>query len=236
MPLSIRSAAPALAALLAAAPAAAQPVLRNVSLWNSSSTGQAGGGYWNTLNDGIPYNVYLSTQPSASYTAASVVNPSATISENLGVGTHTFYFYATSSPSEYLGLNLFFTSGAAGASPDISAVTNLTGPFAASSAACTLAPNITCTPGAGTLSFTTGVYQVTLTDFVLISNSAGQGGFVNRVSAYGTSADSQWDNYGKITLRVVDTTVSAVPEPSTWVLLATGGLAIAGVAARRRRA
>jgi hypothetical protein len=235
LPFPVRSLAPALAALLAAAPVAAQPVLQNVTFWNATSTGQAAGGYWNTQVDGIPYNIYLSTQPNASFTAGSVVNPSATISETLGVGTHTFYFYATSSPSEYFGLNLFFTSASTNASPDISAVTNLAGPFGASSAACTQAPNISCKPGAGTLSFTTGIYQVTLTDFDLIANASGTGGSVNRVSPYGVGGDGSLDNYGRITLRVVDTTVSSVPEPSTWVLLATGGLAIAGVAARKRR-
>ena len=78
MPLPVRSAISALAALLVAAPAAAKPTLRNVTLWNSTSTGHAAGGYWNTLNDGIPYNVYLSTQPNATFTAASVINPSTT--------------------------------------------------------------------------------------------------------------------------------------------------------------
>ena len=102
MPHSSFSRALALAVVgaLGAAPLAAQPTLSDVALFNATADGTFSGGWWDTRPGVSTYDVFLATQPNATFTTGSVVNPSTSISQLLGVGTHTFYFYASTSPSK----------------------------------------------------------------------------------------------------------------------------------------
>ena len=235
MPHSSISRAIALAALgaLGAAPLAAQPTLSDVTFFNGCSNGAWCGGWWNTRSGDGTFDVFLSTQPNATWTAGAVVNPSTTISKQLAVGTNTFYFYTSTSPSTVYGLNLFFGNSA---TPAISAHGSFGNPFAVTAAGTdTESPTGGHVGASGALTFNAAPYTVTLTAFDILWRADGVGTNVNRVSAFSPTPDGSLDNYGRIVLQVTGPS-SSVPEPSTWALLATGGLALAGVAARKRRA
>ena len=220
-------------AALAVAPAAlpAQPTLTDVTLWNATFQGAFDpppSGTWNTRPaDGAP-DIFLSPDPAAAFNPANVVNPGATLSLPLAVGTTELFWYASSSFSNFLGMNLFFDGAAA---PGISIFFSFGTGTDPNSAACTLTPTLACTPGAGTLSFATGGYTVTL-QHLYLADAAENGGSVDRVGLTTLGADGTFDNHGRIRLTVAQ---AVVPEPSTWLLVATGALGLAAVARRRRR-
>jgi PEP-CTERM motif len=228
MPRSFRIAA---AAMLLAGPALApaQPVLTDVTLFNATFQGEHAGGFWNTRPGDGAFDVFLSPDDATSFVPANVLNPGATLSHQLPVGVSTLYYYASTSFTNFLGLNLFFDGAT---TPDISGFFSFGTGTDPNSAACTLTPTITCTPGAGTLSFATGGYTVTLVHTYL-ADAAGNGGAFDRVSPFTVGPDGSLDNHGRMVFTV--TRAANVPEPSTWVLVGTGGLAVAGVAAHRRR-
>ena len=221
-------AAATLTVALAAGRAAAQPTLTDVTLFATTFAGEAtGSSFWNTRPDGT-FDVFLSPDDDASFNPANVLNPGATLLFPL-VGTTTLYYYASSSFSNFLGLNLFFDGAV---TPDISAFFSFGTGTDPNSAVCTYGPTAACTPGAGTLSFSSGLVTVTL-EHTYLADAAGNGGSVDRVSPFAVGSDGVLDNHGRMRLTVVVT--DFVPEPSTWALVATGGVALAVVAARRRR-
>jgi hypothetical protein len=213
---------------IAAAPLAAQPVLTDVTLFNATFAGEFSGGFWNTRPGDGAFDVFLSPDDAASFNPANVYNPGATLSLPLALGTKTIYYYATTSFSNFYGLNLFFDGAT---TPSISALFSFGTGTDPNSATCTLTPTITCTPGAGTLSFTSGPYTVSLVH-TFLADAAGNGGSVDAVGAFSVGPDRALDNHGRMQLTV---SVASVPEPSTWVLLVTGGLGLAGIVARQRR-
>ena len=231
----------ALATAVAAAPAAAQPTLRHVTLWNSTTTGASSGGWWNTIASDGTYDVFLSTLPDASYAAGAVVNPATNFSRQLALGENVFYFYASSSPSTHYGLNLFFGDAPipGSAAPDLSAVTafsNGATTFSTidPSVASSRRPDAGFVAGSGALSLTSGVYTVTLTHYDVLATAGGAGGMIDRVNSNGLGAGTSFDNYGTFTLNVTSA-VSQVPEPATFALLGGGLVTLAGVARTRRR-
>jgi hypothetical protein len=228
----------ALLALLPAA-AAAQPVLRDATLWNSSSVGAYGGGWWNTRpNDGT-YNLFLSTAPDAQFQTSRVVNPNVTLAHQLQTGANTFWFYSSSSGSTHYGLNLFFGDApvADNAAPHISATAGygIAGFSDIDASVQTRGtPTAGLVGGAGTLSWTQGTFVVTLTNLQILGTASNSG--IDRVDADLVRSGGGWDNHGTFTLNVVDTSAPVVtPEPGTWALLGTGLVAVGGVARRRRR-
>lgn len=230
-----------LGALLAFLPAAAaaQPVLRDATLWNSSSTGAYSGGWWNTRPGDATYNLFLSTVPDAQYQASQVVNPGVTLAHQLQTGANTFWFYATSSGSQFFGLNLFFGDAPlpGSAAPHVSATAgHQVAGFSAIDAAVQTkgTPAAGLVGGAGTLSWTQGTFVVTLTNLQILGTAANSG--IDRVDADLARSGTGWDNHGTFTLTVVDTSapITTAPEPGTWALLGTGLVAVGGIARRRR--
>lgn len=228
---SFRRAATVLAALTTtAAVCVAQPVLTDVTLFGSSFAGTyTAGPSWNTRAADATPNVFLSPDANAAFVAGNVVNPAGTLSLPLGFGAQTLYYFANGGFSPFFGLNLFFDGAS---SPGISAFNSFgTGPQLNASA-CTLNPTGGCTAGAGTFSFATGGYTVTLTTYTLLADAAQNGGSVDRVSDFALGANGTFDNYARLVLTVSGSSV-VTPEPSTLVLLTTGSLVVGG--ARRRR-
>jgi hypothetical protein len=228
----------ALLALLPAA-AAAQPVLRDVTLWNANNnTGVYGGGWWNTRGNDGTYNLFLSTVPDAQFQTSAIVNPNVTLAHQLQTGANTFWFYSSSSGSTHYGLNLFFGDApvANNAAPDISATAGYGIPgFSDIDASVQTrgTPTAGTVGGAGTLTWTQGTFVVTLTNLQILGTASNSG--IDRVDADLVRAGTGADNYGTFTLDVVNTAAPVVtPEPATWALLGTG-MTLLGAVARRRR-
>jgi hypothetical protein len=225
------AAALAAALLLRAEPAAAQPTLTDVTLFNATFAGELSGTAWNTRPlDALP-TVFLSPDPDAAFVAANVLNPGATLSVPLAVGSQTLYYYASSSFSNFFGLNLFFDGAS---TPGISAVKSFGTSLAASSAVCSVSPTGACTPASGTLSFASGGFTVTLTTYTQLADAAQNGGSVDRVGLFAVGADGTFDNHARLVIDVTRQS-QTVPEPSTYGLVAVGSGLLALVARRRRR-
>lgn len=222
-------AAAALVAALALVPAAgAQPVLTDVTLYNATVAGALVGTAWNTRVDGAP-NVFLSPDPSATFVPGNVRNPGAVLAHPLTTGPNTLYTYASGSPSNFFGLNLFFDGAT---TPGISAIASFGTGYAPNAAACTPSPTLACAPGAATLTYAANGFTVTLAPWTLLADAAQNGGSVDRVGPFTVGADGTFDNNSRVVLQVTGPTV--IPEPATWTLLGGGLLALAALARRRR--
>lgn len=220
---------------LPSAPALAASIT-DFTFWN---TPLASGGfdptrdnYWNTRAGDNPRDIFISTQPNASFTSASVVNPATTVSLALNPGANVYYFYVSNGiVTTNYGLNLFFSSAT---TPSISAVAAYVGSFSPISGSTqTLGTtSFVQVPGAGTLSFLSGTETVTLTNFQILALTDGTGGTVDRVSGYGVGPDGIPDFYGTVTITVTPT---SVPEPQSWALIISGGGILASMLVCRHR-
>ena len=231
----------------------AQPTLNGATLFQANATGDAKPadnqfhGSWRT-NPGIQntyHNLFLTSNADASYSAGSFYNNgTANLSRQLTLGLNTFYFYSDSydalGNSPNWGLNLWFGTAPqsnCADSPIISAYAlTASNTFAANNSAntatqCNAAPFI---QGANALSVLTGGYTVTMQSFQMLQRS-NIGGTVDRVSAVALGSNSLLDNYGVFTLNVTQQSSSTVPEPSTYVLMATGLAGMAVVSRRKKQ-
>jgi hypothetical protein len=161
--------------------------------------------------------------------------PTTSISVPLGVGIHTFHLFAQPFlvPSSF-GLNLFLNADNSNPAISVFAAANgsLLGPFPpffanSSTNTIDLIPNTV--PAAGTLTFTDGQFQATLTDYRWSLPGVHN---LDRVSFFGSDPNGSTDFVGQFTLEVTET--SQVPEPSSLALAGIGVLTWIGVRARRR--
>jgi hypothetical protein len=195
-------------------------------------------------NSTVPggYRLYISlNSPTSNFINA----PDSTISYNLSLGTTVFYMFGfldlpLAQDSGYgpleptFGLNLFINDAPFNflATPELSGTTASnygSGPnFSSTSLSAT-------TPGS--LAYTIGNLVITLTDFNFKIPSDGGTGF-NLVSAFSPTPDTEGtDNLvGEFTLNVSAVPGSAVPEPSTWAMLALGFTCLGSVGYRRAKA
>lgn len=231
----------------------AQPTLNGATFFNADANGDNRTvpgqfhGSWRTnpgiLNQYVSF--FLTPNADAVFSAGSFYNNgSAGLSRQLTLGLNTFYFYASGfdpvGAIPNFGLNLWFGTGAQSNCADAPLISALANPANNSVVAngslgtttqC-LQPN-SYIQGSNTLSLLTGGYTVSLQSFQLIQDASKSVGTVDRVSALTLGADQARDNYGVFTLNVSQS-ASTVPEPSTYLLMASG-LAGIGVVARRRR-
>jgi hypothetical protein len=184
------------------------------------------GAYTTVLHQqNIPGNyaaeLFLTTRPSPA--PADFLSPAANLSLPLSPGANTFYFFGngddTQGGSAGFGLNLYFNLAPAN-SPFISAFApeGRGQPVTADSSPDTAGYNLKIVPGAGSLTFSSGGYRVTLTDFQVTAAAARS--TVDLVNSTNTSpftppphADGVKDTYGHFTLTVTpETPVEAVPR------------------------
>ena len=187
--------------------------------------GQSGGTpIWNTLGNEVSFaNLYV-TEPNGGY-AAPFLNhgngDGTSISYALNPGSYEFFFFcdslADNNPGQY-GLNLFFDGN--NINPGISAFSP-SGVSAADAVAAGL-PTLSLNgdifaqvPAPGTLAYTADGLIVTLTDYGFGVSGAFGCPASDRVTNLNDAPDGQMDGVGIFSL-----TVSAVPEPSTVLLLA----------------
>ncbi len=216
--------------------------LTGISLFSTFSNGQAGysgngnsgGGsttdIWNTLGGDSKYNLWVSLAGTA---INGPLDANANINQILTTpGTYNFTIFGNPGFNQsYHGMNLFFGSDTTNPAisvyaPTASATTEIPAFLANGQTTLDLAGSNT--PGAGTLSFSTGGNKVTLTnyrwEFSTVQNQDLVGSF-NRAASGGA------DEQGSFTLSV---TPLDAPEPSAFALALTGGVPVLGLVFRRR--
>lgn len=230
---AIRGGVMATALLAAATPALAQGTLSDITVYSTTSSGAFNfSDYYNTRTGDFVYNIYVSTTANGS----NVLNPSATLSTPLALGTNTFYLFGDpGSRPDFYGFNLFLDGGT---TPFISGYAATNGGTVLSNQGQVtfegtrvgINPPLTV-QGAGT-TFAANGFLYTLTDFSF--NTTQQFGDIASPLVLGPNGSA--DYFGTISISVAPITVGVVPEPSTVVLMASGLLGVLGVTIRRRRA
>ena len=225
---------------------------------NGKFVGTSAAGAWrtNTPVSNVYTGLFLTQSSSNAPTSGQFLNNGlANLTPfQLAVGDNAFYFWGSGTDANAflngMGMNLWFgntTIGCADA-PNISAFTTAKtagaawtsdGTFGANGASQTdgqCSPSAIL-PGANTLSYL-GVpgYSVTLTAFSMIDGmgSTFGGGSISKdvVASTALGADGAFDTRGTFSLRVTQTNLSSVPEPSTYALM---GVGLVGLAIARRR-
>ena len=182
------------------------------------------GGIWNTANPGVaPFKVFFS----ANSTGSAILNPATTLNAPLTLGDNNFYLFAEPGiPQPFFGINLYL-GGATTASLSAYAPQNGTGTdFASNAGQPTYGLSGSVTEPGGPLTILVGGFQYTLTYFSF--NTTQQNG--NAVGGFTPGAGGVNDYFGRVNINV-----TAVPEPSTIMLTATGLSGLLGMGWRRRR-
>ena len=202
-----------------------------------SNGGGSGQTFWNTLGGDSYFDLYVTganTGIGGAY-LNSGDGAATAINSPLGSGTYQFFIFGEpGADNGEFGLNLYFDGGT---SPGISvfAAANLsaTGPvplFAADTSAATRLLDGSTGPGAGTLTYSDGSSNVTLTAYQFSDPTVNN---LDRVNAFAATPSGANDFIGSFTLQV-----RAVPEPKASLLVGCGGLALLGgwLRCRHRRA
>jgi len=216
----------AAATLAMPAIAAAQTSLTGATIYGVCEPPGAAciGDIWNTANPGSPpFKVFFS----ASSSGTPILNPLTTLNAPLSAGSNTFYLFTEPGINQpFFGVNLYL-GGATTASLSTYAPSNGTGTdFASNVGQPTYGLSGSTTEPGGPLSVVVGGFQYTITYFAF--NTTQQFGDV--VGGFTPGASGINDYVGRVTINV-----TAVPEPSTIMLTATGLSGLLGMGWRRRR-
>lgn len=218
---------------LGALPTLAQPILSGAVQFSANSSGAATGGQiWNTLGSDGLFNLYF-TQPNTGI-GGSLLNSgngaSTALNLTLAPGAYEFFYFGQpGSDTGFAALNLFFDGNTSTPRISVFAATDTAAPsppypsFSANSSTNTLTLAGSIVAGAGTLSYSSGGFTVTLTDYGW--STPGVFG-LDRVQAFSNAPGGGNDFVGMVRLSV-----TSVPEPGSLVL---GALAVSGFLAWRR--
>jgi hypothetical protein len=217
------------AILVPAVAASAVPTLTGAVVTSRDASGSYSGSIWNTLGLDGWYNLSVISGPAGgAFLNSTDSNPEARISVPLTPGTHLFTMHGE--PGSFDALNVIDLSfegddnnpsiSALGVQDSFSFGVNPT-----SGSSMTLEG--TQTLSANSLSFVSGAYTVTLTQFGWFSPGM-EFPTSNRVDAYDTAPFGTNDFMGQFTLVV---TGPAAPEPASFAMLMLGSAALL----RRRR-
>jgi hypothetical protein len=208
-----------IAALLASAPAAAEPISYVRVLQTDASGRPNGPVFFETIRLPAPVvPLYLAggaaPGPDASFINAGGDSP-ASVWLDLDPGLHTFTMVANqgSRNMTHVSMTLAF-----GSEPQTARI-GVLAPFWTDQ---TDAPGFAVNPVVGgSLSFDDGQRRYELTDFFFASGSRYPG--LDRVNDFGVGADGARDAIGQFTLRVTDST-PPIPEPGTLPMMLLAGV------------
>jgi hypothetical protein len=217
-------------ALLAAAPAAAEPV-SHIRVQQTDASGRPNGPvFFETIRLPAPVvPLYVASGPApgldAPFINAGGASP-ASVWLDLDPGLHTFTMVANqgSRSMTHASMSLAF-----GSEPQTARI----GVFAPFWTDQTVAPGFAVNPiVGGSLSFDDGQRRYELIDFFFASGS--RYGSLDRVNEFGVGIDGARDAIGQFTLRVTDST-PPIPEPGTLPMMLLAGV-FGGLLWRRRAA
>ena len=206
--------------LMLPASSGAQPTLTGGIVYATDSSGGANKAmYWNTLGGDAVWNLYVKD-------SAGFINSGngggASLNYSLNPGIHTFSFHSQpngTQNSDYLGLNLFLDTN--NANPAISVFASRYDgggyfpPFYANSNLNTRTLTGAGAPASGSLSYTSGNYIVTLTDYHVADWTVSP---ANLVGTFNNVPSGSNDFQGQFTLDV-----AVAPEPVSSTLFIVGG-------------
>lgn len=201
--------------------------------FSTNSGGAASGGQiWNTRGTDAFFDLWVINGNFGGPFVNGPADLAAAINIPLTPGTLTFSLHGEPGiATGFAALNLFFDGNNATPGISVFAPTKTTtgsNPAVAADSAGTLALNGAVVPGAGTLSFSDGTVDVTLTSYQWsIPSVLG----VDRVAAFSATPSGVNDFTGQFTL-----VVTAVPEPASLTLLGLGCLGACVLYRRRSRA
>lgn len=210
--------------------------LTGASVYDINSAGNYMFNGWDTTGGNNAANLYLLTTPND---AGSLINSgngaAASINQDLSSpGTYTFYFRADGGgfnwPAPSAGLNLFFNGvNTAGISAYVPFNTIDPAPAAYGNASLGISSDVIL--GANSLSFRSGDTKVTLSNFAWFDyrNPAAPNAVPDLVDVFGSTPNGLGDYSGSFTVSV-----TAVPEPEQWAMMA-GGIALLAAFGKRRR-